>query len=98
MRLLKSSLLFLVLLAGLSCLPVWRPLVRGGIPRASLLLPDPGRNLIRRPADYVVIFLRITIDDADAGAGGQVVELIEQDFLPVFRNLGGGIILAVEIG
>jgi hypothetical protein len=42
--------------------------------------------------------LCVFVDDADAGAGGQVVELVEGYFFPAFGELVGGIWLAVEPG
>ena len=46
--------------------------------------------------DFGVVLLRVFVDDADAGAGGEVVELVEGDFFPVFGELGVGVGLAVE--
>ena len=36
------------------------------------------------------------VDDADAGAGGEVVEAVEGDLLPVFGEVGGGVGLALK--
>ena len=52
-------------------------------------------NLIGGPAHDVVVLLRVFIDDADAGAGSQIVELVEQNFLPVFCEFARGIFIAV---
>ena len=55
-------------------------------------------DFIGGPADYVVVLLRVLIDDADAGAGGEVVELVEEHLLPVLGEFGGGVVVAVEPG
>ena len=46
--------------------------------------------------DFCVVLLGVFVDDADAGAGGQVVELVEGDFFPVVGELVSGVRLAVE--
>ena len=39
--------------------------------------------------DFGVVALGVLVDDGDAGAGGEVVELVEGDLLPGFGDLGG---------
>ena len=46
--------------------------------------------------DFGVVLLGVFVDDADAGAGGEVVELVEGDLLPVFGEFVGGVGSAVE--
>ena len=50
------------------------------------------RGFVAGPADAVVVALRFLIDDADAGAGGEVVELVEEHLFPRVGELGGGIV------
>ena len=57
-----------------------------------------GLDFAGGPADYVVILLSIFVDDADAGACGEVVELVEEDFFPVFGEFVAGVGFAVEPG
>ena len=46
-------------------------------------------------ADLVELGLGLFVDDADAGAGGEVVEAVEGDLLPGGGELGRGIGLAL---
>ncbi len=55
-------------------------------------------GFVAGPADAVVIALRFLIDDADAGAGGEVVELVEEHLLPGVGEFGGGIVAALQPG
>jgi hypothetical protein len=73
--------------------------VREPVFRVNVLpncLQRSAADFIRRPAHYVVVFLRVLIDDADAGAGGEIVELIEEDFLPILSEFFAWIFFAVE--
>ncbi len=55
-------------------------------------------GFVAGPANAVVVALGFLIDDADAGAGGEVVELVEEDLLPGVGELGGGIVAALQPG
>ena len=46
---------------------------------------------VRGEADHVVVLLRILVDDADARSRGEVVELVEEHFLPGFIELRSGV-------
>ena len=60
------------------------------------VLSDASADLVIDVEDFGVVLLRVFVDDADAGAGGEVVELVEGDFFPVFGELVGGVGTAVE--
>ena len=53
-------------------------------------------DLVVGVEDFGVVLLRVFVDDADAGAGGEVVELVEGDFFPVLGELFVGVGMAVE--
>src|SRR5208282_2559325 len=53
-------------------------------------------DLVCGPSHDVVVPLRVFINDADAGAGGEVVELVEEDLLPILGEFAGGILVAVQ--
>ena len=48
-----------------------------------------GGDLVGGPVDLVVVLLRFFIDDADAGAGGEIVEVVEGDLLPCVGEAAG---------
>ena len=54
------------------------------------------RDLVRRPVNDVVVLLRVLIDDADARTGSEIVELVEENFLPILGQFAGWIFIAVE--
>ena len=70
----------------------------GGVDVVGDEAEGAGADFVGGPADDVVVLLRVLVDDADAGAGSEVVELVEEDLLPVFGDFRGGIGLAVEPG
>jgi hypothetical protein len=56
------------------------------------------RCLVRLPVDLVVVALRIVINDSNAGAGCEIVKLVEELFLPRLGQCIAGIGVSIEPG
>ena len=57
---------------------------------------SPTGNLIRRPAHYIVILLRILIDHANPRPRRQIVELIKEHLLPILSQFLPRILASIQ--
>src|SRR6266702_1578810 len=67
----------------------------GGVDSFVDGLERAGFEFVGGVADYVVVFLRVLMDDADAGTCGAIVALIAENFLTILRAFVSGIFVAI---